>query len=189
MRIIAGEYKNRKLVAPKDLKIRPTMDRTKEALFNIINHNIYDKSFLDLFAGSGSISCEAISRGASYVVCVDNNKEAIEEALANVELEEAIRIINENNKIVDNKISIINADVVNFIKTTTSSFDYIFVDPPYDIDIDVVNNIIDLIMDNNILNNKGMLIIELGVESQIDNKYIYNVRKYGKTQFYFLRKE
>ncbi len=176
MRIIAGEYKNRKLVAPKDLKIRPTMDRTKEALFNIINHNIYDKSFLDLFAGSGSISCEAISRGASYVVCVDNNKEAI-------------RIINENNKIVDNKISIINADVVNFIKTTTSSFDYIFVDPPYDIDIDVVNNIIDLIMDNNILNNKGMLIIELGVESQIDNKYIYNVRKYGKTQFYFLRKE
>ena len=126
MRIISGEYKNRKLVAPKDLKIRPTMDRTKEALFNIINHNIYDKSFLDLFAGSGSISCEAISRGASYVVCVDNNKEAI-------------RIINENNKIVDNKISIINADVVNFIKTTTSSFDYIFVDPPYDIDIDVVN--------------------------------------------------
>ena len=176
MRIIAGEYKNRKLVAPKDLKIRPTMDRTKEALFNIINHNIYDKSFLDLFAGCGSISCEAISRGASYVVCVDNNKEAI-------------RIINENNKIVDNKINIINADAINFIKTTTSSFDYIFVDPPYDIDIDVVNNIIDLIMDNNILNNKGMLIIELGVESQIDNKYIYNVRKYGKTQFYFLRKE
>lgn len=176
MRIIAGEYKNRKLVAPKDLKIRPTMDRTKEALFNIINHNIYDKSFLDLFAGSGSIGCEAISRGASYVVCVDNNKEAI-------------RIINENNKIVDNKINIINADAINFIKTTTSRFDYIFVDPPYDIDIDVVNNIIDLIMDNNILNNKGMLIIELGVESQIDNKYIYNVRKYGKTQFYFLRKE
>jgi 16S rRNA (guanine(966)-N(2))-methyltransferase RsmD len=71
MRVVAGEFRGMRLIGPKDEKIRPTMDRAKEGLFNVINQDIYDAKFLDLFAGTGSIGIEAISRGANYCIFIE----------------------------------------------------------------------------------------------------------------------
>ena len=78
MRIISGKYRGKKLISPKNDDIRPTTDKAKESLFNIIQSYIYDSKFLDLFSGSGAISLEAFSRGASDVTLVEKNKSSID---------------------------------------------------------------------------------------------------------------
>ena len=87
MRVIAGVAKGRKLVAPIGDHIRPTMDRVKEAIFNSLHSYglVNDKSFLDLFSGTGSLGIEALSRGANSVVFIDNHEEAIDCITVNVE--------------------------------------------------------------------------------------------------------
>ncbi len=176
MRIIAGKYKNKVLKSPKNDAIRPTMDRCKEALFNIINFDLIDKDFLDLFGGSANISCEAISRGCNKVVCVDNDYQSI-------------KLINENNKLVDNKITVVKSDVIQFIKTTNQQFDFIFLDPPYNINKTILLSIIDLIFTNNILKKRGIIILEVFKNVDIQHHNIYNERNYGITKFYFLRSD
>lgn len=174
MRIISGEYRNRKLVAPEDLSIRPTMDRSKEAIFNIIGMDIYDASFLDLFAGSGSIGIEAISRGASKVTCVDNNIKSI-------------KIINKNNEIVEGRIDVVKSDCVRFLEANTSHWDFVFMDPPYDIDLHIVNKLLEIIFNNNLLTENGKVIIELASDTKFEHPFVYDYRKYGASSFYFIK--
>ena len=78
MRIITGKYKGRKLYTPKDRHVRPTSDRVKEAIFSMLGEAIMDNRVLDLFAGTGSLGLESLSRGASHCVFVDNNRESIQ---------------------------------------------------------------------------------------------------------------
>src|SRR5436305_1632219 len=85
MRIIAGTFKNRRLIAPKGDATRPTTEQLRESLFNICQHYLEGAHFLDLFAGSGAMGLEALSRGASYATFVDNNKESVGYIHANVE--------------------------------------------------------------------------------------------------------
>src|SRR3989338_4174935 len=121
MRVISGLLKGRRLVAPKGLSIRPTPDKVKGAIFNIIGEKIIGSSFLDLFAGSGAIGIEALSRGAKEVVFVDNNIKAI-------------NTIKENLSIFNIQYSIFNivkADAIELVKKTDRQFDFIFLDPPY----------------------------------------------------------
>lgn len=122
MRVIAGSKKSLPLKAPKGMDTRPTQDRTKETLFNIIQNDIYDAVFLDLFSGSGSIAIEALSRGARTAVLVDNNKSAI-------------ACIKDNLKFTDleNKAQLIETDVFSALNQLKNheSFDIIFMDPPY----------------------------------------------------------
>lgn len=85
MRIIAGEKRGTKLYTLEGLKTRPTLDRVKESLFNIIQSEIRESRFLDLFAGSGAIGLEAVSRGAKKAILCDNNKKAIQIIKKNIE--------------------------------------------------------------------------------------------------------
>ena len=119
MRIINGKYKNRRFNIPKNLKIRPTTDKAKESLFNILENmmNFNEVKILDLFSGSGNISYEFFSRG-STVTCVDNNIKCI-------------KFISEVCKNYGMDFSIIKKDVFNYLNNSKLKFDIIFADPPY----------------------------------------------------------
>ncbi|MBI3814481.1 MAG: 16S rRNA (guanine(966)-N(2))-methyltransferase RsmD [Nitrospinae bacterium] len=125
MRIISGSFKGRKLIPPKGLSIRPTPDKVKGAIFNIIGERVVECSFLDIFAGTGAIGIEALSRGAKEVIFVDSNINAID-------------IIKENLsrcKMQDARCKIVKENAVEFIKKTDHQFDFIFLDPPYKSDL------------------------------------------------------
>ena len=182
MRIISGAAKGKKLDAVKGLETRPTLDRVKEALFDIIQFNIKDSKVLDLFAGSGSLGIEALSRGAELAVLGDNSIEAIKVINRNLE----------NTKLTEKSI-VINKDYTLLLKKLAKDgykFDVIFLDPPYKSNFAV--NAADEIVKLDILNNSGIIIIETDNAENLE-KYkkvkIYDVRKYGRVVLVFMRKE
>ncbi len=120
MRVITGIARGRRLNAPEGLDVRPTTDKVKEAVFSAIQFEIQDAYVLDLFAGSGQMGIEAISRGASRAVFVDSSQRAI-------------RCINENIRAVkfERQSEVINRDSYDYIKLTRNMFDIIILDPPY----------------------------------------------------------
>jgi len=130
MRVISGTFKGRKLIPPKGLTIRPTPDKVKGAIFNILGDRIIESSFLDLFAGTGAIGIEALSRGAKEIIFVDDNIKAI-------------NLIKENLsrcKMQDARCKIVKENAVEFIKSvgqgfSPAKFDFIFLDPPYKSDL------------------------------------------------------
>src|SRR6056297_149625 len=121
MRIIAGIAKGRKIYSGNIEGTRPTLDRVKESLFNIIGYPLNGYNILDLFAGTGNLGLEALSRGASFVTFVDNNRECYRVIKRNVEL------LNFNAR-----SEILNKDSLKFLEDTSKKFDIIFMDPPYD---------------------------------------------------------
>ena len=169
MRIISGVHKGKKIQAPKNLPIRPTTDRAKESIFNILeNKYIFEnKKILDLFSGSGNISFEFSSRANVEITAVDNNINCIK----------FIRKINEE---LNYNITTVQSDCRNFINNTNEKFDIIFMDPPYN--YDEYYALRQLIIEKNIINKNGCLIIEhdrntIFVDDTID------LRKYGKVYF------
>lgn len=150
MRVISGKARGHKLVAPEGLDTRPTTDRIKETLFNIIAPNIYECEFLDLFSGSGSIGIEALSRGAKKAVFVDNGKKALE----------AIEYNLNHTKLSDNA-QIIRTEVLPAIKmlgSENAKFDIIFMDPPYMAGL--YKPTLMAILEENLLNKGGCVIAE-----------------------------
>lgn len=120
MRIISGSKRGKKLIALEGLATRPTSDRVKEALFDILQFSIEGKSFLDAFAGSGQIGIEALSRGAASAELVDSSPAALEvvrKNLANAGFADRARVVRE--------------DVLRFLERGGRSYDVIFLDPPY----------------------------------------------------------
>ncbi len=139
MRVISGIARGTKLETLEGNDTRPTLDRVKEALFNIIQNEIYDAKVLDLFSGSGALAIESISRGAQYAVSSDSSKKAIEIIKQNVKkthFEDKIKIINKDYKKTLEEISKLR-------------FDIIFLDPPYDTNFGVES--VRIIIENNIL--------------------------------------
>lgn len=123
MRVITGQAKGRKLKAPKGMNTRPTSDRTKESLFNIIGDRLLDKTILDLYAGTGAIGIEALSRGADSAVFVEKDPRVV-------------KIIRENLALtgLTGQAEIICQDVdlaVSVLASQNRTFDMIFLDPPY----------------------------------------------------------
>jgi 16S rRNA (guanine(966)-N(2))-methyltransferase RsmD len=127
MRIVTGKFKGREIISPpKSIELRPTSDRVREAIFDVVRFNIADSVFLDLFAGSGAMGIEAISEGAKFSVFVEKNPVAL-------------RVIRQNIKVlgIENQTLIIKQDALNFIKSSFSfesfkeKFDFVFLDPPY----------------------------------------------------------
>ena len=121
MRIITGSAKGITLKAPKGNATRPTADRVKEAVFSMLQFDIEGRTVLDLFAGSGQLGLEALSRGASYATFVDKSKDSI-------------KLIKENSikTKLHEKCSIIQLDYLDFIKRNVNTkYDFIFLDPPY----------------------------------------------------------
>jgi len=149
IRIISGKYKGRRIKAPKNLPVRPTTDRAKEALFNILQNRVYipELSILDLFTGTGNIAYEFGSRGAADILAVDNNYFVG-------------KFVNQTAKDFDLPIKVLKKDVLKFLSTTHKKFDLIFADPPYNMDKELQKKIIDMIFERNLLNKDGILIWE-----------------------------
>ena len=120
MRVITGSARGAKLKTLEGLATRPTSDRVKEAIFNIIQFDIEGRRVLDLFGGSGQLAIEALSRGADYAVLVDQSAEAV-------------KVIKDNLKKVkfDQKASVFQMDYLRYLSTSREKFDIIFLDPPY----------------------------------------------------------
>jgi 16S rRNA (guanine966-N2)-methyltransferase len=121
MRIIAGEYKGRNLKSPPSMNVRPTSDRLRETLFNVIAPVIEDSRFLDLCAGSGAVGIEALSRGASHVTFVDRSRRMCKLIEANVQL----------CRIPEEKWEIYCSEANEFLRSAETAWDIVFFDPPY----------------------------------------------------------
>jgi 16S rRNA (guanine966-N2)-methyltransferase len=119
IRIIAGLHRGRKLPVLMAEGLRPTTDRVKETVFNWLMPFIQDSKCLDCFAGSGGLGFEALSRGANHVSLVELNKAAVQQLKENQQL------------LQTDNVSIINSDVIAFIKSNTEKFDVVFLDPPF----------------------------------------------------------
>lgn len=148
MRIIAGKHKSRVLKTLEGMNTRPMTDRMKESIFNCIGPYFDDLTVLDLFGGSGALSLEAISRGCSHSIIIDNSRDAV-------------RIISENvNSLKENdKVSVFLSDYKLALKKLASeSFDIIFLDPPYRMNI--VSEILTYIIDNGMINKNGYIVCQ-----------------------------
>lgn len=144
MRVITGSARGRRLKTPENYDIRPTTDNVKESVFNIIQFDIEGKRVLDLFAGTGQLGIECLSRGAESAVFVDHSREAI-------------KIIKENLAVCGLKGVVAEQDSLTYLKNC-GKFDLIFVDPPYDADLyEEVLNSINMF---DILNDGGIIICE-----------------------------
>jgi 16S rRNA (guanine(966)-N(2))-methyltransferase RsmD len=121
MRVIAGEFRSRVLVAPQGLATRPTSDRLRETLFNVLAPRIVGSRFLDLYAGSGAVGIEALSRGAAEVVFVERAAPAV-------------KMLRENLKQlgIRDRFRVQAAGAATYLRSSTGIFDLVFLDPPYD---------------------------------------------------------
>jgi 16S rRNA (guanine(966)-N(2))-methyltransferase RsmD len=118
--VVSGSKKGGKIKIPKSSHIRPTIDRVKEAIFSALQFKIQEKSFLDLFSGSGQMGIEALSRGASSAVFIDNSFESIKIIKKNISDFE-----------FEDKSKVFLSDAIEFLETTNFNFDIAFLDPPY----------------------------------------------------------
>lgn len=183
MRVISGKARGTKLSSIESLSTRPTLDRVKESLFNIIQNNLKGAVVLDLFAGSGQLGIEALSRGADKAYLCDINRDAVKMIKQNLE----------RTKLKD-KAVVINEDYKKALRTlnTNEKFDIIFIDPPYKEDI-AVDSIIDIIHESRLKEN-GIMIIEtdeierdLREINKIENIKIIDQRKYGRASLIFIK--
>lgn len=175
MRIISGKHKGRRLVAPKNLPVRPTTDMCKESLFNILNNyfNFHGLKVLDLFSGTGNISYEFASRGAGPVTSVDGDMGCV-------------NFIKKTANELDLDISAIKSDVFKFLEKSKASYDIIFADPPYDLSQEHFEKIIQLIFENELLDEEGMLIVEHSKHTKLDHFSHFSFSKtYGGSVFSF----
>lgn len=172
MRITGGELKGRIISCP-DGVIRPAMDRMRESVFAIIG-DLTGKSFLDLFSGSGTIAIEAVSRGAEKVDLVEKDRIKIDTILANVSLTE---------ESMNKKIRCHFMPVEYFLKRCKEQFDYIFCDPPFPYKFH--KNLIEIISENNLLTEKGIVLIhrpeEKPLPENISNLKRIDQRIYGRS--------
>ena len=176
LRIIAGKYRSRILEQPPLSITRPTIDRAREALFNIIQNNIENSVVLDCFAGSGAFCFEAVSRGATKAIAIEKNPIAFAIIQKNLE------------KLNINNMEVKNMDSLNYLEHAKNiQFDFIYLDPPYK--LDVLKQCLDLIAKNQLLKKYGKIIIETKFDTTIDTPnelIIIDERIYGKTKFIFI---
>ena len=184
MRVISGTARGKKLSSLEGLATRPTLDRVKEALFNILQFDLKGARILDLFSGSGALGIEALSRGAKEAVLCDNSHKAIQ--IINKNLEET--------RLID-KAKVVNRDYIDAIKQLhkqSQKFDIIFLDPPYK--TDYVIKSINYILEYKLIAEDGIIVVETDDKNKIegieDNKdlEVYDTRKYGIVHVIFIRK-
>jgi 16S rRNA (guanine966-N2)-methyltransferase len=184
MRIIAGNFKGKKLFLPEDKNTRPLKDIVKESIFNLIQHsnkiniNIKNSLILDLFAGSGSFGIECLSRGAKKVFFFENHPEAINVLEKNIESLKNI----ENYEVFKN-------NCFDFFKSDQNidfKFDIIFIDPPYK-ELKI-NEIIEKIVEKNLLKENGIMIIHRHKKDTVELTKKINIfedRTYGISKIFF----
>lgn len=183
MRVIAGEKRHLLLKTLNDLSIRPTTDKIKETLFNMIQFNVQGVSFLDLFAGTGAIGIEALSRGAKMATFVDNN-------------EKSIKVIKENleHTGLSDRANVIKSDAslsLENLSRKNESYDIVFMDPPYDKDL--YRPVFEKLSKSNVINENSIIILELplkddaiGIEEM--GFKISKIKKYNSNKHIFFVK-
>ena len=182
MRIIAGNMRGLKLKSPKGQNTRPTSDRVKESLFNILGYIESDSIVLDLFSGSGNIGLEFLSRGAKKVYFIEKDPSTISLLKENIKKCKA-----------ENITEVYRNDVLKSIEIfekKRKKFDYIFLDPPYNIGLS--EKVLAKIASSNLLNEKGLIIVEHEVELEFNECYgleEIDRRSYGSTGISFFRKQ
>ncbi len=174
MRIIAGSLKGRRLNPPTTLPVRPTTDMARESLFNILNNYVdYEEStVMDLFAGTGAVSFEFVSRGAKDVTSVDSNSQCIDF------IKSSAAHFGVNN------LRAVRSDVFDLLKRAYKQFDIIFADPPYA--LETLPQLPDLIFNSNVLTEDGIFILEHPREFEFEeHPHFWQHRHYGKVNFTF----
>ena len=174
MRIIGGSHSGLRLTPPKGLPVRPTTDLAKEALFNILQHKIDFEGLhaLDLFAGTGNITFELASRGASTVKSVDIHFKCVQ------------YIKTTADKLQLPGVTAVKADVLRFVAGCTDAYDLIFIDPPYD--LPQLPQLPAQLLERNALRKGGILILEHPSTRQIpSHPALVETRKYGYSSFSF----
>ena len=169
MRVITGTAKGMKLETLEGMDIRPTTDRVKEAIFSSIQFDLFDTEVLDLFAGSGQLGIEALSRGARSATFVDMSQKSLSVVKKNLE----------TTRFID-KATVINMNGIDFINSTSKKFDHIFLDPPYEQGI--LMQILPVLA--NKLTENGRVICEyeknLDLPEKINELCLKKCSKYGK---------
>ena len=184
MRIIAGTFRGKKILEPKDKITRPLKDLTKESIFNILNHsnkleiNLNNSNILDLFAGVGSFGIECLSRGAKQVIFAEKYNAVLPILKKNLQ----------NLKLIKN-FEIVEKDIyeINFFKSLNLKFDVIFMDPPYK--DKSLNLLLDKIKNENVLNENGMLVLHRHKDEKDlipDKLKVIEEKKYGLSKIIFL---
>lgn len=179
MRVITGQAKGRRLKAPKGMNTRPTSDRTKESLFNIIGDRLLDKAVLDLYAGTGAIGIEALSRGADSAVFVEKDQRVVKIIRANLDL----------TGLAD-QAEIISQDVDSTVARLASqqrTFDIIFLDPPYLRNL--LQKSIETLVHYQIIRPGGLVVAESSKLDTLSDKYgnlrLIRQERYGDTVLSF----
>lgn len=183
MRVIAGSARRIQLKTVEGNDTRPTTDRIKETLFNMIHPNLYDAVFLDLFSGSGGIGIEALSRGAKYACFVENNRAAISCINSN---------LNATNLI--DRADIYSNDVLLALKMMESKnkvFDIIFMDPPYDNEYE--KDVLNYLKDSSIIHDESIIVVEASINTEFDylnnNFEVYKTKEYKTNKHIFIHRK
>ena len=180
MRIIGGKFRSRILAEFKGEAVRPTADRTKEALFNILGTRVIGARVLDLFAGSGALGIECLSRGAKEVVfndCAKDSVALLKKNLSSLKLTEM------------EEVKVYTSDALACLGRLNGRFDLIFIDPPYRLEVGV--QAVKEIAKRGLLAEGGVVVFERDkpLEEAIDGLFVSSVRKYGKAYLTFLTGE
>lgn len=178
LRVIAGEFKGRKLSTPKDDFCRPTLDRVKESIFNVLGADVIDRSVLDLFCGTGSLGIEALSRGAKECTFMDSSKRAMLLTGKNI-----------SGLSLDKRANFVLSDIFRFDWLRAAKvFELIFADPPYEMMIG--GSLIDMISKNGLLADRGLLVFERSRQEKLGPQPLMLLKtlKFGQTEVDFYMK-
>ena len=177
MRIISGKYRGKKLKEFNLDTTKPTLDRVKESIFNLIQFDVQDACVLDLFAGTGALGIEAISRGAKLTNLIDCNLQAI-------------KIIQQNLEGIVGDYNVFNMDYEKYLLSTRQKFDIVFLDPPYKTDLGI--NALNIIEQRNLLNKNAIIIFETSSDTEFNldlKNFDITKKKYGSVVVYKLVKK
>ncbi|HWT75605.1 MAG TPA: 16S rRNA (guanine(966)-N(2))-methyltransferase RsmD [Mobilitalea sp.] len=181
MRVIAGKARRLQLRTPEGFDTRPTTDKTKETLFNILNPYLADSDFLDLFSGSGAIGIEALSRGAKYAAFAEDNKAALECIRANLR---TTRLEENADVLADNVL-----EAIRILEVKGKVFDVVFMDPPYNHLLE--RDVLLALTNSNIIYCDTIIVIEASLKTNFDylenTKFrIFKKKEYKTNQHVFI---
>ncbi|MBS1812027.1 MAG: 16S rRNA (guanine(966)-N(2))-methyltransferase RsmD [Acidobacteria bacterium] len=163
MRVISGIYKGRRLKAVEGMQVRPTSDRLRETLFNVLSSSIQGSRFVDICAGTGAVGIEAMSRGAGHVTFIESNRKAAQVLAENLE----------HCGITEN-VKVINRDAVATLKYFAQhllQFDYFYLDPPYD--SEVYSQVMWTLAKSKLIAEEGLVIVEHRKKIELLSSYDY----------------
>ncbi|MBQ3087231.1 MAG: 16S rRNA (guanine(966)-N(2))-methyltransferase RsmD [Clostridia bacterium] len=178
MRVITGSARGRKLVTPDGMEVRPTLDKVKEGLFSAIQFEIEGRDVLDLFAGSGQLGVEALSRGASSCVFVDSSKKSVHAVTTNV-----------SACGFQNQSKVLTGDALSYIKSCMQTFGIVFLDPPYG--MKWIDKVLPFVVDH--VEQGGIIVCETDLKEELPEECgdfcVDRVRNYSHTKVTIYRRK